>query len=257
MRVSTSSRRTGRGRHRGELDHLLRDPALGLGPDDVGEAVEGRLVGAAADEDALAARLARRLEHELGAPGQRRLALRLVGHEVRRHVVEDRLLAEVEADHLRHVVVDRLVVGDAGAQRVGDRDGPRATGAYEARDAEQRVGPELERVEEVVVEAAVHGVHAAQPGRRAHVEHVVAHTRARQDPRDEVRRERPVLDRPLLARGVEGDALLQEDRVAAVGGSSVTSGPDRVGILHPDRGAICGRGSKSRHGSLYARSSPA
>ena len=92
-----------------------------------------------------------------------------------RDVVEDRLLAEVEPDHLRHVVVDGLVVGDAGAQRVGDRDRARAVGAHEARDAEQRVGAELQRVDEVVVEAAVDRVHAPQPGGRAHVEDVVAH----------------------------------------------------------------------------------
>jgi hypothetical protein len=51
-----------------------------------------------------------------------------VGERVRlaaapgRHVLQDRLLAEIEADDLRHVAVDRLVVGDAGADRIGERD---------------------------------------------------------------------------------------------------------------------------------------
>ena len=97
-----------------------------------------------------------------------------VGEEVGRHVLQDRLLPEVEADHLRDVVVDRLVVGDARPDRVGDRDVARPVGADQARDAEQRVRAELQRIDEVVIEAAVHGVDALQAARRAHVEHVVA-----------------------------------------------------------------------------------
>ena len=42
--------------------------------------------------------------------------------DVSRHVRQDRLLAEVVPDHLRDVGVDRLVVGDAGAGGVGQRD---------------------------------------------------------------------------------------------------------------------------------------
>ena len=71
-------------------------------------------------------------------------------------------------------MVDRLVVGDAGADRVGDRDGPGAVGADEPGHAEHRVGAELERVDEVVVEPAVDRVHALQPGGRAHVADGVA-----------------------------------------------------------------------------------
>jgi hypothetical protein len=95
--------------------------------------------------------------------------------QVGRDVLEDRLLAQVEADHLGHVVVDRLVVGDAGADRVGDRDRAGAVGAHQPGNAEQRVGAELERVDEVVVEAAVDRVHALQAGGGAHVADGVAH----------------------------------------------------------------------------------
>ena len=76
------------------------------------------------DEHALAAGLARRLDHQLVEPLEHVLALLGVRQQVGRHVVEDRLLAQVVADHLRHVVVDRLVVGDAGADRVDDRHVP-------------------------------------------------------------------------------------------------------------------------------------
>ena len=79
---------------------------------------------------------------------------------VGRHVAEDRLLAEVEADHLRHVGIDRLVVGDAGADRVGERDVAGAVGVEQPGHAEQAVLPEGERVEEVVVDAPVDDVDA-------------------------------------------------------------------------------------------------
>ncbi len=98
-----------------------------------------------------------------------------IAQQVGLDVVEQRLLAEVVADHLGHVGVDRLVVGDAGADRVGQRNRARAVGADQARDAEQRVRPELERVDEVVVEAAVDRVDARESLGGAHVDDVVAH----------------------------------------------------------------------------------
>ena len=67
-----------------------------------------------------------------------------------------------------HERIDRLVVGDAGADRVGERDVAGAVGVQQPRHAEQAVGPEGERVEEVVVDAPVDDVDALQPARRAH-----------------------------------------------------------------------------------------
>ena len=91
-----------------------------------------------------------------------------VAQQVGRDVGEDRLLAEVEADHLRHERVDRLVVGHPGADGVGERDAAGAVGLEQARHAQHRVGPEGERVEEVVVDAAVDHVHALRPLGGAH-----------------------------------------------------------------------------------------
>ena len=150
-------------------------------------------------------------------------ALELLGvvEQVGRDVLEQRLLAEVEADHLRDVVVDRLVVGDAGADRVGDRDRAGAVGAHQPGHAEQRVGAELERVDEVVVEAAVDGVDAREPVGRAHVADVVAD--------DEVRG----LD--------ELDAhLAREERVLEVGAVERARRPDDDGRL-----ALGGRRDRS------------
>ena len=72
---------------------------------------------------------------------------------------EHRLLAEVVADQVGQVGVDELVVGDAVADRVGDRHVAGARGVHQARAAEQRVGAEVHRVEELVVDPAVDHVH--------------------------------------------------------------------------------------------------
>ena len=102
------------------------------------------------------------------------LALLAVAHQVRRHVLQQRLLVEVVPDHLRDVVVDRLVVGDAGADGVDDRHAARAVGAHQPRDAEHGVRPELERVHEVVVDPPVDRVDALQAAGGADVADRVA-----------------------------------------------------------------------------------
>ena len=161
-------------RHRREVDDLLGDPVGGIATHRRGQVHEPALVRGRPDHHPAAARLAGRLEHELIDPRQRRLALLEILEPVGRDVRQQRLLAEVEADHLRHVAVDRLVVGDAGADRVGDRHVPGAIRADQPRHPEQRVGAELERVDEGVVEPAVDRVDARQAARRAHVADVVA-----------------------------------------------------------------------------------
>ena len=79
-----------------------------------------------------------------------------------------RLLGEVVADDVGQVGVDELVVGDAVADRVGQRDVAGAGGVDQAGAAEHRVGAEVHRVEELVVDAAVDHVHRRQALRRTH-----------------------------------------------------------------------------------------
>jgi hypothetical protein len=220
----------GRGGRAGrEVDQLLRDPALRPAADLVRLARDLLVARARADEDALAAGLVDRLHDQLAEPFQRRAALLGVGHQVRPDVLEDRLLAEVEADHLRHIRIDRLVVGDAGADGVDDRDGAGAVGAHEARHAEQRVGAELERVHEVVVDPAVDRVDALQPVRGADVAGGVAH--------DEVGR----LDQ-LDAH------LAREERVLEVGRVERAGRPDddRRLLLRAGGGDLRERGAEQR-----------
>ena len=83
-------------------------------------------------------------------------------------------LAEVVPDHRGHEAVDRLVVGHAVADHVGDRDVAGARRVEHARAADQRVGTEVQRVEELVVDAAVDHVDAVLALGRAHVDDAVA-----------------------------------------------------------------------------------
>ena len=59
-----------------------------------------------------------------------------------RDVLQERLLAEIKLHDVRHVTVDRLVVGDAGADRIGERDVAGLIGRHQARHAERAIGPE-------------------------------------------------------------------------------------------------------------------
>ena len=89
--------------------------------------------------------------------------------------MQDRLLAQVELDHLRHVGVDRLVVGHAGANGVADGHVAGAVGVHQAGAAQRRIGAEHPRVDEVVVDAAVDHVHALRAGGGAHVDEAILH----------------------------------------------------------------------------------
>ena len=86
------------------------------------------------------------------------------------HVRQDRLLAQVVADDLGHVGVGELVVGDPVADGVGDGDVAGPGRVEDARAADERIGAEVQRVEELVVDPAVHHVHPLLAGRGPHVD---------------------------------------------------------------------------------------
>ncbi|MCY1230398.1 hypothetical protein D9M72_428090 [compost metagenome] len=92
---------------------------------------------------------------------------------VRGYVVEDDLLAEVEADHVGHVRIDRLVVRHASADRIADGHVAGTVDRQQAGRAERGIVPEHQRIEEVVVDAPVDHVDALRPLRGAHEQVVV------------------------------------------------------------------------------------
>ena len=168
------------------------------------------------DQHAVAARLADRFDDERVEMLEHVLPIGGIRQEVGLDVGEDRLLGQVEADDRGNVRVQRLVVGEAGADRVGNRHVAGAIRVQQARHAQVRIGPERQRIEEVVVHAAVDDVHAAQAGGRPHVDDVVVDEQvAAFDERDaHLAREKRVLE----IRGV-ADARREHDegRVGDVG----------------------------------------
>ena len=155
-------------RDRRELHDGLGDPAARVLDQPPAQLGERRLRGIGTDDEPLAARAVDGLHDELVEPvehlGEGLGLLESPGVDVRQH----RLLAEVVADELGHVRVHELVVGDAVAHRVGDRDVPEACRQHEPRRAEHGVGAELLRVEELVVDATVDDVDAGGARGRAH-----------------------------------------------------------------------------------------
>ena len=90
-----------------------------------------------------------------------------------RDVVEDGLLGEIEANHLRHEGIDRLVVRHAGTNGVRQGHLAGAIRGEQAADADHRISTKCERIKKVVVDSAVQNVHALRPARRPHIHGVV------------------------------------------------------------------------------------
>ncbi len=90
------------------------------------------------------------------------------------HVRDDGFFIEVVADQVGHVAVHQLVIRDAVAHGVGDRDAAGAGGVDQSGAAEHGVGAELQRVQEFVVDPLVDHVHALLAGGGAHVHPVAA-----------------------------------------------------------------------------------
>ena len=126
-----------------------------------------------ADQHAVAAAFADGLDHQLVEIGEDVLALLLFAQDVGFDVGKDGVFVEVVADDARNVGVEGLVVGEAGAEGVGDGDIAGTVGVEEAGAAERGVGAEDERIDEVVVDAAVDDVDALEAVGGAHVDDVV------------------------------------------------------------------------------------
>jgi hypothetical protein len=157
----------------GKIERGLGDVVARIGFDLAGELLALACRRLRADQHAVAAAFAHRLHHQLVEVGQHMLALFLFAQQEGLHVGQDGIFVEVVADHVGHVGVDRLVVGEAGAEGVGHGDVAGAIGVEQARAAERRIGAEDERIAEVVVDAAIDDVDALEAVGGAHVDDVV------------------------------------------------------------------------------------
>ena len=155
------------GRMAGEGDRRLRDVVPRVLDDQAPERVPLGGGRGRPDQHPVATRLVDRLHDQLLEVVEDVGQVGRVGRVVGGHVREDRLLVEVEADHLGHVRVDRLVVGHTRADRIRERHVAGPVGVQQSRHPEQAVLPEGERIEEVVVDPAIDHVHALQAARGA------------------------------------------------------------------------------------------
>ena len=154
--------------NRRELHHRLRDPAARVLAQARGELVELLLRGVGPDDETLAARAVDRLHDELVESVEHLLERPRLLETPGVDVGDDRLLREVVADQVGQVRIHELVVGDAVADRVRDRDVAEAGRQHESRRAEHGVRAELQWVEELVVDPAVDDVDSGGAGGGAH-----------------------------------------------------------------------------------------
>jgi len=61
----------------------------------------------------------------------------------------------VIADHARHVGIDRLVVGDAGPDGIGERQVPRPIGPHQTRHTQHAIGQEGLGIEIIVLDPPI------------------------------------------------------------------------------------------------------
>lgn len=158
----------------GQGDGALGDPAARVGGDGFASAFDGLRVRLGPDDDAHAARAVHRLHDQLVDLVKDRLQLPWLVGTVGLHVGENRFLGEVVADEVGDVGVEELVVGDPVADRVRECDVPGLGGVHDARAADHRVGAEVQRVEEVVVEPPVYDMDGHLAARGPHPHPVVA-----------------------------------------------------------------------------------
>ncbi len=160
---------TDEGRAVGQRQRRLGDVAFRLGDQQLAELLDLLLGRRRPDQHAVAAGTVHFLDHQFGQVVEHEFQVLGLAAHIGRHVVQLRFLVEIEADHVWHVGVDRLVVGNAGADGIGQRDVACLVGAQEAWYAESRIGAESQWIEKIVVDAAVDDIDALRPLRRAHV----------------------------------------------------------------------------------------
>src|SRR5262249_41757426 len=112
----------------------------------------------------------------------------------------------------RYERINALVIGDAGADAIGQCHVAGPIGAYQTSDAELTIAPKRQGIEEIVVHAAVEHVHLAQARRGPHANLAVVEAQvAALDQFDtHLAGEETVLEvcRVVQARGQHGDGRL-------------------------------------------------
>src|SRR6266851_3906949 len=161
------------GRRHRQVDAGLADVIFRVGDELRPAFVEFLQTRSRTDRDAVAARFADRLDHELGQVVERIAQPLRLAADMGLDIGQDRVLGEVIADDARHVGIDRLVVGDTGADSVGERQVAGPIGPHQTRHAQHALGDERLGIEIIVVDPAIDHVDAGQAAGGPHVDPVV------------------------------------------------------------------------------------
>jgi len=127
------------GRTGGELDEPLRHVPPRLSLDLRAERIPLGRARLGPDEHPVATGFVDGLDHHLRQVLEDVAPIVVAEADPGLDLLEQWLLREVEADHLRNVRVDRFVVGDAVSRRVGERDVPFRPGAHDSWNAQHAV----------------------------------------------------------------------------------------------------------------------
>ena len=164
-----------KGRATRQAQRRLRNISVRVGAHSAGEVFNFSFGGGWPDQHAVATRPVYLLDHQIFQVGQGVVQVVFVAAHVGWHVVQNRLLTQVELDHLGHIRIDRLVIGHTGANRVADSHVGRAVGVHQPGTAKRGVLAEHFGVQKVVVHAPVNHVHAFGATGGAHVHKLVLH----------------------------------------------------------------------------------
>ena len=216
-----------------ERNRRLRDVVARLGLDLFAERLNLVLGRLRANQHAVAAGFVRGLDDEFFHVFQNVFFVGFFVREVGVHVRNDRILIEVIFDHLGHEIIHHLVVGDAGADGVGQRDVAGAISVHQAGHAEHRITAEHRRINKIIIHAAINHMHRLQAFRRAHEHPRVAHQQVAA--LDNFNAHLPREIRVLEIRRVVGARREQHHRrIGHAGGRDVMQHPQQFAriILH-------------------------
>ena len=160
--------RIDKGRDGGELNHRLGNPATRVGNEPGAKLGKFGAGCRRTHDEALAPGTVDGLHHQLVEAVEHLFEGGRVFEAPSVDVFEDWFFAEVIADEVGQVGVHELVVGDTVADRVGNGDVAEAGREHEARGAQHRVGPKLQRVQKLVVNATVDHIDAHRTCGRSH-----------------------------------------------------------------------------------------
>ncbi len=127
------------------------------------------------NQHSVTARFPHRFHDQLLQILKRIFSLRIIAHQISWHIRQDGFFAQIKFDDLRNVRVHRFVIRYARSDRIGQRHISRSIRIKKSRHAQNRIRPEAQRIQKIIIHPAVNHIHSPKPRCRPHVHDVVVH----------------------------------------------------------------------------------